>query len=338
MAKQTTDYQSVLSDLKQKKYKPVYFLMGEEPYYIDVISDYILNNVLDESEREFNQMVLYGNDVDIKTVINTAKRFPMMSPYQVVVVKEAQNIKNLDELSFYLQKPQPSTILVFCYKYGKPDGRKKFMTEIDKSGILFESKKLYDNQVPAFITNHLKEKGVGIDPKATQILADYLGANLGNIVNELDKLVIGKPAGTNTITPELVEKNVGISKDFNNFELLNALITKDVFKANQIVFYFEQNPKNNPLVLTLTVLYNFFSNLMVYYYLKDKSQGAVARDLGVNPYFVKDYQAAAKNFTGWKTMEIISLLRTYDAKSKGVENSSASDGELLKELVYKILH
>ncbi len=337
MAKQTTDYQSILSDLKQKKYKPVYFLMGEEPYYIDVISDYILNNVLDESGREFNQMVLYGNDVDIKTVINTAKRFPMMSPYQVVVVKEAQNIKNLDELSFYLQKPQSSTLLVFCYKYGKPDGRKKFVTEIDKSGVLFESKKLYDNQVPAFITNHLKEKGVAIDPKATQILADYLGTNLGNIVNELDKLVIGKPAGTNTITPELVEKNVGISKDFNNFELLNALTNKDVFKANQIVFYFEQNPKNNPLVLTMTVLYNFFSNLMVYYYLKDKSQGAVARDLGINPYFVKDYQTAAKNFNGWKTMEIISLLRMYDAKSKGVENS-ASDGELLKELIYKILH
>ncbi|MDR1729621.1 MAG: DNA polymerase III subunit delta [Prevotellaceae bacterium] len=337
MAKQTTDYQSILSDLKQKKYKSVYFLMGEEPYYIDIISDYILNNVLDEPEREFNQMVLYGNDVDIKTVINAAKRFPMMSPYQVVVVKEAQNIKNLDELSFYLQKPQLSTLLVFCYKYGKPDGRKKFMTEIDKTGVLFESKKLYDNQVPAFITNHLKEKNVGIDPKATQILADYLGTNLGNIVNELDKLVIGKPAGTNTITPELVEKNVGISKDFNNFELLNALINKDVFKANQIVFYFEQNPKNNPLVLTMTVLYNFFSNLMVYYYLKDKSQGAVARDLGINPYFVKDYQTAAKNFNGWKTMEIISLLRTYDAKSKGVENS-APDGELLKELVYKILH
>ena len=338
MAKQTNDFQSVLSDLKQKNYKPIYFLMGEEPYYIDMISDYILNNVLDESEKEFNQMVLYGNDVDIKTVINTAKRFPMISPYLVVVVKEAQNIKNLDDLSFYLQKPQPSTILVFCYKYGKPDGRKKYVTEIEKTGVLFESKKMYDNQVPAFIVNYLKEKGTGIDPKATQILADYLGANLGNIVNELDKLMIGKPAGMNVITPELVEKNVGISKDFNNFELLNALITKEVFKANQIVFYFEQNPKNNPLVLTLTVLYNFFSNLMVYYYLKDKSQGAVARELGVNPYFVKDYQVAARNFNGWKTMEIISLLRTYDAKSKGVENVSASDGELLKELVYKMLH
>jgi DNA polymerase-3 subunit delta len=186
--------------------------------------------------------------------------------------------------------------------------------------------------------NHLKEKGVGIDPKATQILADYLGTNLGNIVNELNKLIIGKPAGTNTITPELVEKNVGISKDFNNFELLNALITKNVFKANRIVFYFEQNPKNNPLVMTLSVLSNFFFNLMVYYYLPDKSESTVMRDLGVNYYQAKDYSVAARNFNGWKTMEIISLLRTYDAKSKGVENSSAPDGELLKELVYKILH
>jgi len=338
MAKQTNDFQSILSDLKQKNYKPVYFLMGEEPYYIDILSDYILDNVLDESEKEFNQTVLYGNDVDMKTVINAAKRFPMMSQYQVVVVKEAQNINNLDDLSFYLQKPQPSTILVFCYKYKKVDGRKKYVSEIDKIGVLFESKKIYDNQVPAFITSHLQKKGIGIDPKATQILADYLGTNLGNIVNELNKLIIGKPAEMNAITPELVEKNVGISKDFNNFELLNALITKDVFKANRIVFYFEQNPKNNPLVLTLTVLYNFFSNLMVYYYLSDKSQGAVARDLGVNPYFVKDYQTAAQKFNGWKTMEIISLLRTYDAKSKGVENSSAPDGELLKELVYKMLH
>ena len=338
MAKQTNDFQSILSDLKQKNYKPVYFLMGEEPYYIDVLCDYILNNVLDESEKEFNQTVLYGNDVDIKMVINAAKRFPMMSPYQVVVVKEAQNISNLDDLSFYLQKPQLSTILVFCYKYKKADGRKKYILEIEKTGVLFESKKLYDNQVPAFIVNYLKEKGVGIDQKATQVLADYLGTNLSNIVNELDKLMIGKPSEINTITPELVEKNVGISKDFNNFELLNALVTKDVFKTNRIVFYFEQNPKNNPIAPTLTVLYNFFSNLMIYYYLPDKSQGVVARDLGVNPYFVKDYQLAARNFNGWKTMEIISLLRTYDAKSKGVENASASEGELLKELVYKILH
>ena len=338
MAKQTNSFQSILSDLKQKNYKPIYFLTGEEPYYIDVLSDYILDNVLDESEKEFNQTVLYGNDVDMKTVINVAKRFPMMSPYQVVVVKEAQNIKNLDDLSFYLQKPQPTTILVFCYKYSKLDGRKKYVAEIEKKGILFESKKIYDKDVAPFILNHLKEKGVGIDPKATSILADYLGTNLSNIVNELDKLVIGKPAEVNTITPELVEKNVGISKDFNNFELVNALIHRDVFKANRIVFYFEQNPKNNPIQATLAILYSFFSNLMIYYYLKDKSDSAVMKELGVNFYQAKDFPIAARNFKGVKTMEIISLLRTYDAKSKGVGNSSASSGELFKELVYRILH
>jgi DNA polymerase-3 subunit delta len=338
MAKQTQDYKQILSDLKQKNYKPVYLLMGEEPYFIDLISDYILANVLDESEKEFNQMVLYGNDVDMKAVINTAKRYPLMSSYQVIVVREAQHLSNLDDLSFYLKQPQPSTILVFCYKYKKVDGRKKFVSEIDKMGVLFDSKKLYDNQIPLFIENYLKEKGIKIDPKAGQVLADYLGTNLGNVVNELDKLIIGKSPDTTLITPEMVEKNVGISKDFNNFELLSAIIAKNTLKANQIVFYFERNPKNNPIVLTLTVLYNFFSNLMVYYYLPDKSQGSVARELGVNPYFVKDFQVASKNFNGWKTMEIISLLRIYDAKSKGVDNNSASGGELLKELVYKMLH
>ena len=338
MAKQTADFQNILLSLKQQNYKPVYFFMGEEPYYIDLLSDYILENVLNESEKAFNQTVLYGNDVDIKTVINAAKRFPMMSLYQVVVVKEAQNISNMDDLYYYLQKPQLSTILVFCYKYKKMDSRKKFMQEIDKIGVIYESKKIRDYQVPAFIVNYLREKGLKIEAKASQILADYLGTNLGNVVNELDKLLIGKPAEMNTITPDLVEKNVGISKDFNNFELLNALGTKNILKANQIVFYFEQNPKNNPLILTLTAFYNFFANLMVYYYIPDKTQDNVSKILGINPYFVKDYQIASKNFTGRKTMEIISLLRTYDAKSKGIENSSTSDGELLKELVYKILH
>ena len=338
MAKPTTDFQNVLLSLKQKNYKPVYFLMGEEPYYIDILSDYILNNVLDESEKAFNQTVLYGNDVDMKAVINTAKRFPMMSLYQVVMVKEAQNISNMDDLYYYLQKPQPSTILVFCYKYKKMDGRKKFMQEIEKIGIIYESNKIRDYQVPAFIVNYLREKGLKIETKASQILADYLGTNLGNVVNELEKLLIGKPADMNTITPDLVEKNVGISKDFNNFELLDALRTRNILKANQIVFYFEQNPKSNPLASTLMAFFNFFANLMTYYYIPDKTQDNVSKILGINPYFVKDYQVASKNFKGWKTMEIISLLRTYDAKSKGVENSSASDGELLKELVYKILH
>jgi len=338
MAKKSNDFQSILSDLRQKVYKPIYLLMGEEPYYIDVISDYIQNNVLTETEREFNQMVVYGADVSMREVINMAKRYPMMSSHTVIIVKEAQNLDNLDDLNFYLQKPQETSILVLCYKYKKVDARKKFVTEISNKGVLFESKKLYDNQVPAFIGDYLKKEGLGIEPKAAQMLTDFLGANLSNIVNELDKLIISRPQGATLITPDLVEKNVGVSKDFNNFELLNALINKDVLKANQIVFYFEQNPKSNPLVLTLTVLFNFFSNLMLYYYIKDKSPSNVAQELGVNPYFVKDYQTAASKYNAWKTMEIVSLLRIYDAKSKGIDNSSASDGELMKELVYKILH
>ena len=338
MAKKSSDFQSILSDLKQKVYKPIYFLMGEEPYYIDVISDYIQNNALSDTEREFNQMVVYGVDVTMREVINMAKRYPMMAPYTVIIVKEAQNLDNLDDLSYYLQKPQSTSILVFCYKYKKVDARKKYISEISSQGVLFESKKLYDNQVAAFIGDYLKNEGLGIEPKAAQMLTDFLGTNLSSIVNELDKLIISRPAEVKVVTPDLVEKNVGISKDFNNFELLNALINKNVYKANQIVFYFEQNPKSNPLVLTITVLFNFFSNLMLYYYIQDKSPTNVAHELGVNPYFVKDYQTAASKFNGWKTMEVISLLRTYDAKSKGVDNSSASGGELLKELVYKILH
>lgn len=337
MAVKGNDYQSILSELKRKVYKPVYFLMGEEPYYIDEISNYIQNNVLTEEEREFNQMVLYGDSVTTKEVITMARQYPMMSPYVVIIVKEAQNLSDLDDLAFYLQKPQQTTILVFCHKYKKVDGRKKFVAALPKVGVLFESKRLYDNQVPAFINDYVKGKGLKIDPKATQMLTDFLGADLAKVVNELDKLAISKPQD-GVLTATMVSENVGINKDYNNFELLNALINKDVLKANRIAHYFEQNPKNNPLVLTITVLFNFFSNLMLYYYIKDKSPANVARELGVNIYFAKDYQTAAANFNGWKTMQIIALLRTYDAKSKGVDCQNVPDGELLRELVYLVLH
>lgn len=338
MAKQEFTYDQIISDLKNKQYKPIYFLMGDEPYYIDKIADYILENVLTEDEKEFNQSILYGKDVDIRTVINTAKRFPMMSEYQVVVVKEAQNIKALDDLLYYAQKPLISTILVFCYKYGKMDMRKKYAAEVAKAGVVYESKKLYDNQIPSFITSYLKTKKIGIEEKAVSMLTESLGNDLGRVVGELDKLLITKGTDVKTITPDLVEKNIGISKDFNNFELIDALTKRDVLKANRIVLYFAQNPKNNPLVVTMTVLFNFFSNLMLYYYLPDKSQGNVASELRISPFFVKDYQLAARNFTGVKTMEIVGLLRTCDAKGKGFGNVSASQEDLLKELIYKILH
>ena len=337
MAAKSTDFQTILSDLKQQVYKPIYFLMGEEPYYIDEISNYIQNNVLSEEEREFNQVVLYGDAVTTKEVITMARRYPMMSKYMVIIVKEAQNLSDLDDLVYYLQKPMSSTILVFCHKYKKVDGRKKFVAELPKVGVLFESKKLYDNQVPTFISDYLKGKGLQIEPKATQLLTEFLGTDLSKVVNELEKLSLLKPKD-NLLTADIVGANVGINKDFNNFELLNALVNKDVLKANRIVLYFEQNPKNNPLVLTITVLFNFFSNLMLYYYIKDKSPANVAKELGINVYFVRDYQTAASKYNGWKTLQIIALLRTYDAKSKGIDSAGVPDGELLKELVYMILH
>ena len=306
MAKETT-YEEIARNLKNKIYAPVYFLMGEEDYYIDRIADYILEHVLTETEKEFNQTVLYGSDTDIVTVINAAKRYPMMSKYQVLVVKEAQNLKNLEELSYYLKKPMPSTILVICYKHGSLDKRKKLTAELDKAGVLFESKKLKDAQLPGF--------------------------------GELEKLIITLPKGQRRITPEQIERNIGISKDFNNFELRNALIEKDVFKANQIVKYFEENPKNNPLQVTLAVLFNFFSNLMLAYYAPEKNEQGIAAQLSLrSPWQARDYQAAMRRYTGVKVMKIIEAIRQCDVRSKGVGNASISDGELLRELVYLILH
>ena len=338
MAKETT-YEEIARNLKNKIYAPVYFLMGEEDYYIDRIADYILEHVLTETEKEFNQTVLYGSDTDITTVINAAKRYPMMSKYQVLVVKEAQNLKNLEELSYYLKKPMPSTILVICYKHGSLDKRKKLTVELDKAGVLFESKKLKDAQLPGFITSYLKRKQVEIEPKASEMMAEFVGTDLNRMAGELEKLIITLPKGQRRITPEQIERNIGISKDFNNFELRNALIEKDVFKANQIVKYFEENPKNNPLQVTLAVLFNFFSNLMLAYYAPEKNEQGIAAQLSLrSPWQARDYQAAMHRYTGVKVMRIIEAIRQCDVRSKGVGNASISDGELLRELVYLILH
>ena len=338
MAKETT-YEEIARNLKNKIYAPVYFLMGEEDYYIDRIADYILEHVLTETEKEFNQTVLYGSDTDIVTVINAAKRYPMMSKYQVLVVKEAQNLKNLEELSYYLKKPMPSTILVICYKHGSLDKRKKLTVELDKAGVLFESKKLKDAQLPGFITSYLKRKQVEIEPKASEMMAEFVGTDLNRMAGELEKLIITLPKGQRRITPEQIERNIGISKDFNNFELRNALIEKDVFKANQIVKYFEENPKNNPLQVTLAVLFNFFSNLMLAYYAPEKNEQGIAAQLSLrSPWQARDYQAAMRRYTGVKVMKIIEAIRQCDVRSKGVGNASISDGELLRELVYLILH
>lgn len=338
MAKETT-YEEIARDLKNRIYKPVYYLMGEESYYIDRISEYIAQTVLNENEKEFNQTILYGADTDIATIINAAKRYPMMSKYQVVIVKEAQGVKNIDELSYYLQKPLESTILMLCHKHGVLDRRKKLAAEIEKVGVLFESKKIKDTQLAGFITSYLKRKSIEIEPKASEMMAEFVGTDLSRMAGELEKLIITLPKGQKRITPEQIEQNIGISKDYNNYELRNALIIKDVFKANQIIKYFEENPKTNPLQMTLSVLFNFFSNLMLAYYAPEKSEQGIAAQLGLkSPWQSKDYLAAMRKYSGVKVMQIIGEIRYCDAKSKGVGNSSLGDGELLRELVYKILH
>ncbi len=339
-------YDQIIKDLKNKVYYPVYFLQGDEPYYIDKISDYIEANVLSESEKEFNQSILYGKDLDVLTLLSHAKRYPMMSNYQVVLVKEAQDLKNIvmkeskdqkDPLLEYIQHPLASTILVFCYKYKTFDKRTKLGKAIEKNSVLFESKKLYDNKIPEWVNQYVLSKGFRINPRASVLLAESLGAELSKITNETDKLLLNLKPG-DEITAQHIEDNIGISKDFNIFELHAALGKKNVLKANMIVNYFAANPKNNPMVLTVPQLYSYFMKILTYHSLSDRSRNNVASALGVNPYFVSEYENAAKSYTETQTVQIISYLREYDLKSKGVNNGSANEGSMLKELVFKILH
>ena len=326
--------------------------MGEEPYFIDEIANFIEEHILNESEKEFNQTIVYGRDVDTATVIGYAKRFPMMSNYQVVIVKEAQDVKNLvpdakekkdkknknkHPFEAYLENPLKSTILVLCYKYKSIDRRKSFSRLIDKCGILYESDKLFDNQLPVWIQSFLKKKNYTIRPEAAVLLSEYLGSDLGKISNELIKLSINVPQGTE-ITSLHIEQNIGISKDFNVFELQRALGKKDIYKSYQIINYFAANEKDNPNVKTIIILYSFFSKLLLYHYTTDKSRNNISSVLSINPFFFTEYQNAAKNYSIKKIKQVMSLLRKYDLKSKGVENASVPDGELLKELIYQILH
>ena len=335
----------ILKDLKNRKYKPLYLLHGEEPYFIDQVSNFVEHKLLPDAEKGFNQTVLYGKDTEIMTVLNAAKRYPMMAEYQVVLVKEAQDMKwgrddddkkSINPLLNYLESPLPSTILVFCYKYGKFDKRKKTYKAIEKSGVIFESVPLYDSKIPSWVEGFVTTKGYRIDPQASAMLAEYLGNDLSKIANEMEKLMLNVPAGQ-TITMQHVQDNIGISKEYNVFELQSALSRKDPFKVNQIVNYFQANPKANPIVLVLGNLNNFFSKVLLYHYAKDKSPQNLARELGVSPYFLKDYELAARSYNYGKSMQIISLLREYDLKSKGVDSNS-DNGELMKELMFKILH
>lgn len=332
-------YEDIAKDIKNGKFAPVYLLMGEEDYYIDRISDYIVEKALDENEKEFNLTIMYGLDTDMASVVNNAKRYPMMSEHQVVVVKEAQNLRSWEELSFYMQKPLTSTILVFCYKHGTLDRRKKIVAEIEKNGVVFESKKLKENLLPGFITTYMKRRKMEIDDTAAKLMAEFVGNDLNRLAGELDKLIITMPKDRNRITPVEIERNIGISKDYNNFELKNALITKDTLKANKIVKYFSDNPKSNPLQPTLALLFNYFSNLMVAYYAPERTENGVAAYLGLkSPWLAKEYIAGMKAYTGVKVMNIITQIRLCDARSKGIGNVSLSPGELLRELVYFILH
>ena len=334
----TVTFEEIMSDLKNRIYKPVYFLAGEEPYYIDIIASYIEEKVLPEAEKAFNQLVLYGEDTTIQSVIETSRRFPMMSNHQVIIVKEAQFLKKIDDLAYYLDKPLLSTILVFNYKYKVLDKRTKLYKLIESKAVYFESNKLRDYHVPPWIERYLMLKGIKIEPNASAMLTEYLGTDLHKIVNELDKLLINLPAGKPVISTELIEKNIGISKDYNNFELQKAVGEKNILKANMIVHYFDQNPRDNPINLTIASLFSYFTKVLTYHYLTDKSKNNVASVLKINPFFVKDYETTASKYSVKKTVEIISLLRIYDMKSKGFGDLSSSPGDLLKELVFKILH
>jgi DNA polymerase-3 subunit delta len=332
-------YEEIINDIQKGMIKPIYFLYGDEPYFIDQISDYIEKNVLSEDEKGFNQMVLYGRDVDMSEVVSNAKRFPMMAERQVIIVKEAQDLsRSIDQLEPYINNLVPSTVLVFNYKYKSPDKRKTVFKKLASVGVLFESKPLYENQVPAWIGHYIKQKDYQMDPKAALMLVEFLGTDLSRIANELGKLFIVLPPG-HVISPKDVELNIGISKDFNNFELRKAIGSKNVVKANQIIQYFAQNPKNNPTVVTISLLNAFFTQLLQLHSLTNKTdKNAVAALLKVNPFFVGDYMEAGKNYPMRKVSEIIGYLRDADMKSKGVGARDMDQDDLLKELVFKILH
>lgn len=337
MAKHT--YESIMSELKNGIYRPVYYLMGEEGFFTDRITEYIIENALDEVERDFNLTVFYGLETDMDTVVTAAKRFPMMAERQVVVVKEAQMIKNTDALLYYLQMPQPTTVLVFAHKNGSLDKRKKIATELEKCGIVLDSKRMRDEQLPQFINACLKEKGLVADSKPVLMIRESIGADLSRIAGEIDKLAIALPQGDNVVTAEMVEEHIGISKEYNNFELQNAIVNKDVCKANKIINYFAANPKKNPIQMTLALLFSFFSNLMMSYYSPDKSERGIADFLGLkNSWGVGDYVKAMRNYRAMHVMEVLHLIRVADARSKGADGPQVPDGEIMRELLFRIMH
>lgn len=328
----------IINDIKAGNIKPIYFLMGEEPYYIDKLTEYIEENVLQEHERDFNQTVLYGRDVTIEDIVGNAKRYPMMADRQVVIVKEAQElVRTIDKLESYAENFQETTVLVIAYKYKTLDKRKKLVKLLDKVGLVFESKKMYENQVGTWIQRVLQGKGYSIEPKASAMLVEFLGNDLSRISNELNKLQIILPKG-HTISAKDIEENIGFSKDFNVFELQNALGAKNQLKAYKIAQYFADNPKDNPMVVTTSLVFSYFVKVLKYHGLKDKNPKNVASVLGISPFFIKDYDVALKNYPMKKVSTIVAGLRDIDVKSKGVGANSLSNHDLLKEMLVTIFN
>ena len=328
----------IVNDIKAGNIKPIYFLMGEESYYIDKLSDYIEEKVLSEDEKGFNQTVLYGRDVTIEDIVSTAKRYPMMAERQVVIVKEAQDLwRTIDKIESYAENPMPTTVLVICYKYKTLDKRKKVTKLLAKNGIVYESKKLYENQVGDWIKRVLSGKKYSIEPKANAMLVEFLGTDLSKINNELEKLQIILPKGS-TITPHHIEENIGFSKDFNVFELRKAIGDRNQLRAYTIADNFAQNPKDNPIVMTTSLVFSFFVQLLKYHGLKDKNPNNVAKVLGVNPFFLKDYDIALKNYPMRKVSQIVGSLRDVDVKSKGVGANALPQSDLLREMLFKIFN
>ena len=339
--RQTTTYESILSDLSEGKFAPLYILMGEESYFIDKITDFIAQNALREEERDFNQTVCFGSDVSAAAVADMARRYPMMAERQVVIVKEAQNIKQWDQLEQYFEKPQPTTVLVIAYKNGTIDGRKKILTKAQNAGaVIFESKKLYERDLPVFMVDYLKRHQATIDHKSCQMIAEHIGSDLSRLTSELDKVLITLPENDRRVTPEIVEREIGISKEYNIFEFRNAIVQRDVLKANRIVKYFDSNQKAGSLFAVLPNLFSYFQNLMIAWYTPNKAdKNVLLTSLELrNPWQLKEYEIGLRNYSGMKTMQIIQKIRETDAKSKGLDNPNTPVGDLMKELVFFILH
>ena len=327
MAQAAVTYESVMHDLKARDFKPIYYLMGDESYYIDKISDWIAENVLQPEEKDFNQTVLFGSDVNASQIVDAAKRYPMMSEYQVIIVKEAQNVKNVEPIEKYLKAPMSSTILVMCHKNGTIDGRKReYVKAIKQAGVLFESKKLRERDLPSFIEQYLKGREASIDPKSTQMIADAIGADLSRLTGELDKVLLSLPESDRRVTPQVVEDQIGVSKDYNAFEFRDAIVNRNILKANQIIKYFDENPKAGGLYALLPMMFSYFQNLMLSYYCPQKgSQEALAQWLDMkSPWGARDYMTGMRNYSAMKVMQIISKIREIDAKSKGLDNPNTA--------------